>query len=162
MQIQKVNSKQNFEGGLVKLSPRHFIDVDAIKFLKHTEDIIDIGVTHSEEAISTPIFSANPQAKIKKIFSNFQRAKQRLAGPSHRVMRTGTPEKLEEIGNVDMISEIILDARDNRLFIRLNDGSGNFVPTLTEDHARKTFESLIPFLHKLKSPRGNAIVDLFG
>lgn len=171
MQIQKVNSRQNntnFKGGLVRVSPESYLDIDAIKFFRSKIDAtggnICIAVKHHDE-VNGSFFSSNPKKAIDLLHANFMRAKALLSGQSHKVIEggsSGTP--LRTIGNADSIIGITLDEKTHDICVALSDGTWTNaeIRSLTKENAITRLEEFASYVHKLKSPYPDRdIVDLF-
>lgn len=160
MQIQKVNSNQNFEGGLVRISPNRFIDVDAIEGLYLKAGDIFLTVVGRKEDVHLGSFGQKAKEVFTAAIEKFERAKRMLSGTTNKTFK---PEETRVI-STDSIEGILLD--DNEIYLDIKGKDTCFKIAddthLLPDELPKAFEELASCLHSLKAPRGGEIVDLLG
>lgn len=160
MQVQKVNSNQNFNGGLVKITPTRFIDVDAIEGLHLQAGDIFLKIVGRPDRIDLGNFGQRTQEVFANASKKLERARKMLTGSTNRTLEVEPKDTI----NVDSIEGLLLD--DDSIYIDIKGVDSCYEQSARESFFPKElpteFEYLASFVHLLKSPNGGDIFDLFG
>lgn len=157
MQIQKVNSNQNFEGGLVKISPTQFIDVDIIEGLRYYDTDMWLDLIGKNDGIKLRTFGVGEQAGeiFKSACQKFKDAKRWLGGSNNETFMIE--------GNQIVSADAIKGLRVIDNFVRFDFADHSSpIPYKDSQAARNHLLEIAQELHLRKAPNGGAIVDLLG
>lgn len=149
MQIQKVNSSQNFEGGLVRLKPTHYIDVDAIQELHALNDQqIFLSIVGREEGICIN-FKNNAKQICEKAMQKLKEAKRILTGSTNEtiILESTRTMPADSIERIFLSNDIFwVTSKENTSTYSIN--------------SPKSFKEFVEEIHRAKTKAGN-IIDLF-
>lgn len=156
MQIQKVNSNQtnqNFNGGLVKISPTHYIDIDMIEGLRAFRGGIYLDIKGEKEGVQLQTVGEITQEFFDRVLENFSNALKRFSGSSKKTYMVNKNHTVR----ADAIKG--LHTEEKRLYFDFIDS----IPNVEYSNAKEAQANLLRIaqkLHQQKAPHGGKIVDL--